>query len=139
MKKILLAYDGGEPARRALMTAAELARAFHAPLSVVSVVPEAAGRPRGDPWGEARAHARDLQDAKRLLAEMGLEVELLEPSGDPARRIEQIAAEGEFDTIVLGSGADGDVDRVGHGGVSRHVVAHAVATVVVARQGRSGA
>src|SRR5665811_2207796 len=75
MKKILLAYDGGEPARRALETAGELARAFHAPVSVVSVVPEGAGRPVGDPREDASAHARELQEAKRLLAEMGLEVE----------------------------------------------------------------
>ena len=132
MKKILLAYDGGEPARRALVTAGELARAFHAPLSVVSVVPEGAGRPVGDPLSDASAHARELQEAKRLLAEMGLEVELLEPSGDPARRIEQIAEEGGFDTIVLGSGGGGPIDRALHGSVSRHVVAHASATVVLA-------
>ena len=132
MKKILLAYDGGEPARRALETAGELARAFHAPLSVVSVVPEGAGHLVGDPWEDASAHARELQEAKRLLAEMGLEVELLEPSGDPARRIEQIAEEGGFDTIVLGSGGGGPIDRALHGSVSRHVVAHAMATVVVA-------
>jgi nucleotide-binding universal stress UspA family protein len=132
MKKILLAYDGGEPARRALETAAELARAFHAPLSVVSVVPGGAGRPAGDPWEDASAHARELQEAKRLLAEMGLEVELLEPSGDPARRIEQIAAEGGFDTIVLGSGGSGPIDPALHGSVSRHVLAHTMATVVVA-------
>ena len=132
MKKILLAYDGGEPARRALETAGELARAFHALLSVVSVVPEGAGRTVGDPREDASAHARELQEAKRLLADMGLEVELLEPSGDPARRIEQIAEEGGFDTIVLGSGGRGSIDRALLGSVSRHVVAHARATVVVA-------
>lgn len=132
MKKILLAYDGGEPARRALQTAGELARAFHAPLSVVSVVPEGAARPGGDPWEVASAHARELQEAKRLLEEMGLEVELLEPSGDPAGRIEQIAVEGGFDTIVLGSGRDSPLEGVLDGGVSRHVAANAVATVVVA-------
>lgn len=131
MKKILLAYDGGEPARRALETAGELARAFHAPLSVVSVVPEEAGL-IGDPREDTSAHARELQDAKRLLAEMGLEVELLEPSGDPACRIEQIAEEGEFDMIVLGSGGGSPIERVLHGSVSRHVVTHATATVVVA-------
>jgi nucleotide-binding universal stress UspA family protein len=133
MKKILLAYDGGEPARRALQTAGELARAFHAPLSVVSVVPEDARRPAADPSNDEFAHARELQEAKRLLAEMGIDVELLEPSGDPARRIEQIAAEGGFDTIVLGSGGDGHVDGAPHDGVSRCVLAHAAATVVVAR------
>ena len=104
MKKILLAYDGGEPARRALETAGQLTRAFHASLSVVSVVPEGASRPPRDPSDEACLHARELQEAKRLLAEMGLEVELLEPSGDPARRIEQVAEEGGFDAIVLGCG-----------------------------------
>jgi nucleotide-binding universal stress UspA family protein len=133
MKKILLAYDGGEPARRALETAGQLTRAFHASLSVVSVVPEGASRPPRDPSDEACLHARELQEAKRLLAEMGLEVELLEPSGDPARRIEQIAAEGGFDTIVLGCGGDHQADRARRGRVSGHVVAHASATVVVAR------
>ena len=39
MKKILIAYDGGEPARRALDTAADLARLTGASVSVVSVVP----------------------------------------------------------------------------------------------------
>jgi nucleotide-binding universal stress UspA family protein len=97
------------------------------------VVPEGAGRPVGDPREDASARARELQEAKRLLAEMGLEVELLEPSGDPARRIEQIAEEGGFDTIVLGSSGGGLIDRALHGSVSRHVVAHASATVVVAR------
>jgi nucleotide-binding universal stress UspA family protein len=132
MKKILLAYDGGEPARRALETAAELARAFHAPVSVVSVVPDAADRAAVDSSIDACARAHGLQEAKRLLVAMGVEVELLEPSGDPARRIEQIAEEGGFDTIVIGSGDGTPIDRTFHGSVSRHVVAHAAATVVVA-------
>ena len=40
------------------------------------------------------------------LAELGLDVDLLEPLGDPARTIERIAVEGGFDTIVIGSGPD---------------------------------
>ena len=39
MKNILLAYDGGEPAKRALTMAIELTKTFDANLSVVSVVP----------------------------------------------------------------------------------------------------
>jgi nucleotide-binding universal stress UspA family protein len=38
VKKILLAYDGGEPARRALETAADLARVFEASVSVMEHV-----------------------------------------------------------------------------------------------------
>ena len=119
----------GEPSR----PRASSSRAFHASLSVVSVVPEGAGRPPCDPSNEACLHARELQEAKRLLAEMGLEVELLEPSGDPARRIEQVAEEGGFDTIVLGCGGEQQADRTRRGRVPGHVVAHATATVVVAR------
>ena len=44
MKKILLAYDGGEASRRALGTAADLAHALGASVSVVSVVPTRGGR-----------------------------------------------------------------------------------------------
>ena len=44
MKNILVAYDGGEPARRALETGIELAKRFDASLAVVSVVPVHPGR-----------------------------------------------------------------------------------------------
>ena len=39
MKRILVAYDGGEPAAKALMTTVELAKLTGATVSVVSVVP----------------------------------------------------------------------------------------------------
>ena len=112
MERILLAYDGGEPARRALETAAELALAFRATLSVVSVVPVGQDGKPTEPWDGGEEHARELHEAKRALAERGLQVDLLEPLGDPARTIERIAAEGGFDTIVIGSRGLGDLDRV---------------------------
>jgi nucleotide-binding universal stress UspA family protein len=131
MDRILLAYDGGEPARRALETAADLALAFRATLSVVSVVPIGAdGLPDWSRDG-GDEHARELQEARRLLAEKGLQVDLLEPRGDPARTIERIAAEGGFDTIVIGSRGLSALDRVLRGSVSEHVVTHTSATVVV--------
>jgi nucleotide-binding universal stress UspA family protein len=133
MKKILLAYDGGEPAKRALQTAADLALVFDAPLSVVSVVPFDAGRPKVDPWDDQDVHARELIEAKELLFRRGLEVELLEPLGDPAKTIERIAEEGQYDTIVMGSRHLGALDRVLQGSVSEHVATHADATVVIAR------
>jgi len=131
MDRILLAYDGGEPARRALRTAAELAIAFRATLSVVSVVPLGPdGRP-SEPWDGGEEHARELHEAARELADRGLQVDLLEPLGDPARTIERIAEEGAFDTIVIGSRGLGALDRVLRGSVSEHVVTHSSATVVV--------
>ncbi len=131
MERILLAYDGGDAARRALETAAELAIAFRASLSVVSVVPLGRdGRPL-EPWDGGEAHARELREAKHMLAQHGLEVDLLEPLGDPARTIERIAAEGGFDTVVIGMHSLDAVDRMVRDSVPEHVVTHTSATVVV--------
>ncbi len=133
MRKILVAYDGGEPARRAIDTAAELAQLTHATVSVVSVVPVHPGRFPVDPWDDVSTHAQELQEARRLLADKGIEAELLEPTGDPAVAIERIAEEGGFDTVVIGSRGLSLMGRVLQGSVSEHVATHAKATVVVAR------
>jgi nucleotide-binding universal stress UspA family protein len=133
MNKILVAYDGGEPARHALTTAIELAHKFGATLSVVSVVPVHPGRAPVDPWDDATVHANELVEARKLLREAGIEAELLEPAGDPAKTIERIAADGGFDTIVMGSRHLGAISRVLQGSVSEHVATHADATVVITR------
>ena len=133
MKKILLAYDGGEPARHALDTAAEIALKFGASLSVVSVVPVHPGRAPVDPWDDSTVHAQELVEARRLLQEKGVEADLMEPAGDPAKTIEHIAAEGGFDTIVLGSRGLSMVGRALQGSVSEHVATHAEATVIITR------
>lgn len=44
MKRILLAYDGGAPAQRALEQTIELAQQFGAQVGVISVVPVGARR-----------------------------------------------------------------------------------------------
>jgi nucleotide-binding universal stress UspA family protein len=103
MQKILLAYDGGDASQRALGTAAELAKALGASVSVVSVVPTHGGRLGMDPWDDSEVHAKELVEARTLLRERGIEAQLLEPIGEPAATIERIAREGEYDTIVIGS------------------------------------
>jgi nucleotide-binding universal stress UspA family protein len=133
MKRILVAYDGGDAARRALATGIEIAKRFDAPITVVSVVPVHPGRAPIDPWDDRAVHAQELQEAKQLLAEQGITAELLEPAGDPAKTIERIAEEGGFDTVVVGSRGLGAVSRFLQGSVSEHVATHAGATVVIAR------
>jgi nucleotide-binding universal stress UspA family protein len=133
MKRILLAYDGTDPARRALDMAADLAKRYEAPVSVVSVIPVHAGRAPIEPWDDPQSHAAQLQEAKRLLAEQGIEAELLDPAGDPAEAIERVAEAGGFDMIVVGSRGLGTVGRFLQGSVSEHVATHAHATVVIAR------
>lgn len=133
MKRILVAYDGGEPARRALDIAIDLAKGFDALVTVVSVVPVHPGRSPSDPWDDRTVHAHELQEAKQILTEHGITAEFLEPSGDPATTIERIAEEGGFDTVVVGSRGLGAVSRFLQGSVSEHVATHADATVVIAR------
>lgn len=133
MKRILLAYDGGEPARRALDTAVDLARQFAASVDVVSVVPIHPGRAPIDPWDDTAIHADELRDAKAILEGHGLHPELIEPIGDPASAIERIASEGGYDTVVIGSRGLGALSRFLQGSVSSHVASHAHTTVVVAR------
>jgi nucleotide-binding universal stress UspA family protein len=133
MNKILLAYDGGEPARRALDQTVELAKKMGAEVGVISVVPVHPGRAPIDPWDDRTVHAEELLEARRLLREVGIEATLIEPGGDPAKTIERIADERGYDTIVIGSRGLGTVARALQGSVSEHVAAHAHATVVVAR------
>jgi len=133
MKNILVAYDGEAPAKRALDVAIELTKLSHGSLSVVSVVPTHAGRSPVDPWDDRSVHARQLLEARAVLIQNGIEAEMIEPAGDPAKEIEKIADAGRFDTIVMGSRGLGTLGRILQGSVSEHVATHAEATVVVAR------
>jgi nucleotide-binding universal stress UspA family protein len=133
MNKILLAYDGGEPAKRALDQTIELARKFGAQVGVISVVPVHPGRVPIDPWDDRTVHAEELLEARTLLREAGIEAELYEPGGDPAKVIEDVADERGYDTIIIGSRGLNTIARMLQGSVSDHVATHAHATVVVAR------
>ena len=129
--KILLAYDGGEPARRALETAASIAKAMGGSVDVISVVPMHPGRVPIDPWDDRSVHDQELRDAHTRLADQGIATRLLEPAGDPAHEIELAAR--DYDMIVVGARRQGALGRMLQGSVSAHVATHADATVVVAR------
>ena len=103
MKKILVAYDGGEPAHRALDLGIELAQRFDAKLGVVSVIPVHPGRVPVDPWDDRAVHTSELAEAKAILVKHGIAPILHEPAGDPAITIEKIAEEGGYDMVVVGS------------------------------------
>lgn len=131
--KILLAYDGGEPAHKALDLTADFANKLGASVAVVSVVPVHPGRVPIDPWDDTPVHASQLAEAKKLLLEYGIEPALIEQAGDPAQTIERIAQDGGYDMVVVGSRHLGAVSRVLQGSVSEHIATHAPATVVIAR------
>ena len=133
MKKILVAYDGGEPAYRALEMAADLAIRYEAEVGVVSVVPYHPGRSPIDPWDDRPVHTAELAEARAFLVKRGIEPTLYEPAGEPASTIERIVSEGGYDVVVVGSRGLGPLSRFLEGSVSEHVATHAGATVIVAR------
>jgi nucleotide-binding universal stress UspA family protein len=133
MKRILLAYDGGDPAKRALEQTIELARLTGAEVGVISVVPVRSGRAPIDPWDDRTVHAEELLEARKALREAGIEAEMLEPGGDVARTIERVADERGYDTIVIGTRGLGSLAKALQGSVSEHVATHAHTTVVIAR------
>ena len=131
--KILLAYDGGAPAGRALELAAQLAKPFNAKVEVLSVIPVHPGRVPVDPWDDATVHAQQLVEAKALLKALGIDPVLIAHAGDPALTIERVAEEGAYDMVIVGSRGLGAMSRVLQGSVSEHVATHSTATVVIAR------
>ncbi len=131
MHKILVAYDGTEPALHALDEAAELATALKASVTVVSVVPFFPGRAPVAPWDDHFVHQKELDEAVAHLAKKGITADRIEEAGNPARTIEQTAADGGFDTVVVGARGKGAAARFLQGSVSEHVATHSTATVVI--------
>jgi nucleotide-binding universal stress UspA family protein len=133
MKRVLVAYDGTTPARKALSEAIGFAKQGNATISIVSVVPIHGGRVPIDPSDNRASHTAQLKEAREILAEAGISANVLERVGDPARMIEKLVDDLGFDTVVLGSRGLGGMRRFLQGSVSEHVATHANATVVIAR------
>lgn len=133
MKKILVAFDGDEPAHLALERGAELAQALGAELGIVSVTPWRRGRLAMDLWADTEARDTALQAAGDWLRQRGISATLLSSGGDPADMIERVAEAHHFDTIVVGTRDLGPVGRFMQQSVSEHVATNARATVVIAR------
>jgi nucleotide-binding universal stress UspA family protein len=126
--KILVAYDGGEPAQRALEFTTELAKKFEAEVAVISVIPVPI-----EPWDDPAAHRAQLGEAKAFLTDRGIEPKLIEWAGAPAPAIEHVAEANGYDIVVVGSRGLGAVSRFFQGSVSEHVATHTDGTVVIAR------
>jgi|tagenome__1003787_1003787.scaffolds.fasta_scaffold19487693_2 nucleotide-binding universal stress UspA family protein len=135
MKRILVAYDDTDSARRALDRAAELAKAFDAEVIVTSVAPLLVGSARGigpiDPIDSPERHAAELETARELLRERGVEAELAPATGDPAGAIAMVADERDADLIVLGTREPGLAERIMRHSVSGEVARRAHRDVLI--------
>lgn len=132
--RIVVGYDGSDPAKRALQRAAELAG------NADRIVVVAAAEPHASPAIVAGAHLDpsefqqrrgDLEEAQRLLSERGIDAEPVEARGDPGTAI--IEAAKDADLIVVGSRGLNPVQRILLGSVSSKVVHRATCDVLVVR------
>jgi nucleotide-binding universal stress UspA family protein len=130
-KKILIAYDGSEQAKRALTFAVELAKVAQAKIGVVSVVPVHAGRVGVDPWDDQKVHSEELLEARRIVTEYGITPQLHEPYGEVADEIVRTATDGGYDHVVIGSRHLNLVERTLQGSVSEAVAVRFPATVTI--------
>lgn len=136
MKNILLAYDGSDPAKRALERTAELADG--AAVTVVSAVHILAGsgRARGAviDQDEVAERKQELTDAAEYLRAKGIEPKTVEPHGiDVGDAIVEEARGAAADLIVVGSSGKNLAKRIVLGSVSSKVVHGSPCDVLVVR------
>lgn len=139
-RNILAAYDGSEPAKRALSAAIRLTETFGGQLKVIHVFSLS-----GFPFGEAfmplpQNVAQDFYGmAERIVEEVKRQIERLPyaeavlQQGVPARAILEFAEQTGSDLIVIGSRGLGGIRGMVLGSVSHNVVQHAKVPVLVVK------
>jgi nucleotide-binding universal stress UspA family protein len=135
--KILLAYDGSEPADKAYSFAIDLALHYGAKLIVLSVArpPEPPEDVETEAMLEsAEAHYRERFEAMRRRAEsQGLKPEFKVAIGHPAEQVIYAAEKEGVDHIVTGHRGRSFFERWRLGSVSTRVIQYAPCAVTVVR------
>ena len=124
---VLFAYDGSPYAKRALRYAKVLGP--EAKIVVITVAQVLLEAPHTesfeDPARDTREARRQLEEAKEILAEHGVEPELVAAVGNPAAEIIATAEQRGADLIVVGQRGRSAISRFIEGSVSDRVVRHA--------------
>jgi nucleotide-binding universal stress UspA family protein len=137
IKKILVAFDGSESARRAFGMALEIAEPIGAEIIVASVArpPEPATMVETTAMIEtATEHFEQQFSELRSQAQArGLTARTKVVVGHPAEQIIHAAAEEEADMIVMGHRGKSMIQRWLLGSVSKRVISYAPCSVLIVR------
>lgn len=137
IKKILLAFDGSDPAKKALDAALDLAGKYQAELFVLAVAqpPDFAEDVETEAIIEnsRNYHQRILAPVKHLAANSGIKAKFEVAVGHPAEQIIYHADRHKVDLIVLGHRGKSLFRRLLLGSVSKQVVQYADRPVLVVR------
>jgi len=136
-KKVVLAYDGSEPAKKAFDRSIEITRCFQGQLSIVAVIrpPEFAEDVETEALiDNARSRFdREIAELSPRAIAAGITPRITVRVGHPAEQIIAAAEEWGADLIVTGHRGRGLFERWLLGSVSRLVIAYAHCAVMVVR------
>jgi nucleotide-binding universal stress UspA family protein len=129
ISKILVPIDGSKSAEKALQLVAALGQAINAKVTLLHV--QEAGMFRLRP---------DLTKAvgERILGEGAKKLQALKPeqkmeSGDPGKKITEVAQKEDYDLIIMGCKGHGALGRFLLGDVTNHVLHYTLRSVLVAK------
>ena len=136
-QKILVAYDGSRPARKAYDVALDMAKRYQSEIHVLAVArpPDFAEDVETEAALEsAREHfGKQFGELESVAAHAGLKPHLRTVTGHPAEQIVRVAEEHKIELIILGHRGHGVFERWLLGSVSRTVIAYAHCAVMVVR------
>jgi nucleotide-binding universal stress UspA family protein len=129
IRRIVVAFDGSPPARRALAFAEELAQGFGSTLTLVHAIQVPVTPPEAAIAGwtellaaEQRASEAMLEDARQTSRRRGLTTACRVVVGAPAEQLAQVAAESEVDLVVAGTTGKGAMARIFLGSVTTRLL-----------------
>lgn len=135
MSSVLFAYDGSEPARRALEYVSRLSPDDE--VALISVAPALIEAPHTDeytdPSHDAARARRDLEEAQGVLEAGGVKAETIFATGNPAAEIIRAAEERDARLIVVGSRGQHAFERFLVGSIAERLVRHAPCDVLIVR------
>ncbi|MEM2968999.1 MAG: universal stress protein [Candidatus Bathyarchaeia archaeon] len=128
MEKILVGVDGSEHSKRALAEAIKIAKKFEAEVTVVNVF-----HPAPTPSAHEFSH-KILEDAKTVLEDEKVKYELASVTGtNPSKVITDMAAQGKFDLIVVGSRGVGAAHALVLGSVCNRISCESPVNVLIVK------
>ena len=139
IRKVLAPVDGSDSSKKALEMAIVIAKESHAKLTVLEVVEEFGPLPgfyEAAPEGVNRVEwisQQRFEDIHPMLEEENVEWDRLVVEGYPADKICEIAEQGGYDMIVIGSKGRSAIGRFLMGSISDRVVHHAHCSVCVVK------
>jgi nucleotide-binding universal stress UspA family protein len=137
---IVIAYDGSSHAKRALDIAIDLASKYSSKLDIIEVVDSTVFSGAGvapipadvieSVYNKAKS---DIEEAKKVASQKGVNAEGVVLEGDPANAILDYVSKNNADLIVTGSRGLSTFKRMLLGSVSTRIVQEAKIPVIVVK------